>query len=869
MSSKNVSLVLSAEDEKLLQTLYTCDYDGHKMQLPSAVAGTCEWLQQQQKYTQWKTESGPRLLWMTSDAGCGKSVLVSYLIDQLHNERDVGSAVCYFFFSDTDGERNDSSSMMRCMLHQIFTAQPHLFKHATVELRSKGPRVTEKFSTMWKIFLATIRDPECRQIYCVVDALDECEYHSRHQIIKALCELFSNEPSGGEGARLRMFVTTRPLEYLTSGPYGSQSAILSVEEVMESINNDISLVVRARIDSLTQRRRLSKDVQIRLVQQLCKGADQTFLWATLVLGMLEDSANASEEAFNAIIKDLPRDLNGVYEKLLSQTSDVEMARKVLHIIVASFRPVTLKEINIALAIRSDDSTIADVKARLDPSIDYAIRKICGPIIRVSGTKITLVHSTAKSFLVRGPLHPGSPDNSWKHSLFPVDSHTLLADICTNYLLLEEIMNDCILDTISPKDVEGDIIPTEDPYDEERIKQIVDNYVNRYEFLHYSCKYWTEHYRRSKRSSLLSFRAEILCQPYGLSSYYTWFYVYTNFSPMWEHRYIELSKLMVASYFGLEDFAAKQINLGAWIDERDEDHWTALIYAAWSGCEAIVKMLLEKDAEVNARGQQHTAVLREDCTALMAAAANGHAEIVQLLIDHGAETKFDDELALSTAAAKGHEKVVATLLANGCDIEERNYYGQVPLHHACLNGRGEVFKLLVSHGASIFAKDVNGRSALDMAAESGSAEIVKWLLARGADVNGTDYYGTTAFDLAYHSEHDQILHILIAHGAQDPFAGIVGDHQMQPNVDHRIQPNRDTPTYNYRLISLDRLLKYRKNGMDVLVCFPWFLRHALPPPDGKGEFDVEEDRFKNHLKEMFKKIYAQRVRRAEWMRNWRT
>lgn len=514
-----------------------------------------------------------------------------------------------------------------------------------------------------------------------------------------------------------------------------------------------------------------------------------------------------------------------------------MARRILQIVVASFRPFTMKEINIALAIHSDDFAIANVKPKLDPSIDYAIRKICGPIVRISDSKVTLVHSTAKSFLLRRPFHPVSAGNSWKRSLSSVDSHTLLVDICTKYLSLEEIKNDSILDTIYPSDGESDdresqcgstisdTIRKGDPYDEERLVLVVDIYTKRYEFLDYSAKHWTEHYRRSERKWSLIPRIASLCDAFQRSSYYTWFYVFTTSSPMWRYEYIELSTLMVASYFGLEDLAAKEIGSGVRIDETDDYNWTALMYAAWSGSEGITKMLLKNGARVNAIGDSHTATFREEHTALMAAAANGHTEIVHLLIDHGAQTKTHTEFALSTAAAKGHESVVATLLGNGCDIEECDYYGQVPLHHACLSGRDNVFKLLISHGANHFTKDRNGRSALDMAVESGSEEIVKWLLAKGADINGTDCYGTTAFDLANFFGHNRVMRLLLDHGAKSPYVGDIDENQ--------IQPKQDELSYNERLRSLNF---NALTSMEILRCFPWVLRKGLLRSDGKGNFE---------------------------------
>jgi ankyrin repeat protein len=558
------------------------------------------------------------------------------------------------------------------------------------------------------------------------------------------------------------------------------------------------------------------------MQRLCKDADQTFLWATLVLDMLDDSTRASEEALDGITKDLPRDLDDIYTKLLSQSSDIEMARKILHIVVAAFRPLTLQEINIALAIHPDDSSIAQVRRKLDPSIDHALRRICGPIIRITDSKVALVHLTAKSFLLRGSLHPLASAKAWEQPLTSVESHTLLADVCTQISSFGRNQNDCILNSIYQ------IGSEEDPDDEDRPARVVDTFTRRYGFLDYSANHWTRHYRLGERNELAP-RAGRLCSDQG-DSYYNWFYVYAIASSMWAYQYRELSTLMVASYFGLEEVAARMIRWGCRIDETDDEDWTALIHAACSGSERNVKMLLDHGADVNAIGEPVNAIVASEYTPLWAAGENGHAEIVQLLIGHGAQLSGVSEMALSMAAAEGHESVVATLLENGCDIEERDSEGQVPIHHACLNGRADMFKFLVSRGADVFAKDIYDRTSLAMAAESGAADIVSWMLSKGADVNGTDCFGTTAFDLAQWFGHFDVLRILVDHGAKDPYLGNIDDY-------HDVKPREHEESYNRHLRSIRGPFS---QGMDIARCFPWIVRKLMVRPDGKGGFEENPD-----------------------------
>lgn len=68
-------------------------------------------------------------------------------------------------------------------------------------------------------------------------------------------------------------------------------------------------------------------------------------------------------------------------------------------------------------------------------------------------------------------------------------------------------------------------------------------------------------------------------------------------------------------------------------------------------------------------------------------------------------------ALDWAAVKGHVEVVQFLLDNGADIDCRGSFGDTPLIRAAGNGQLEVVKLLLAAGADVNAKNNGGRTAL--------------------------------------------------------------------------------------------------------------------------------------------------------------
>merc|ERR1712038_73343 len=101
------------------------------------------------------------------------------------------------------------------------------------------------------------------------------------------------------------------------------------------------------------------------------------------------------------------------------------------------------------------------------------------------------------------------------------------------------------------------------------------------------------------------------------------------------------------------------------------------------------------------------------TPLIVAAANGHKDIVQILLDNGANIDYQDNLgrtALMLAAGNGHKDIVQILLDNGANINQQNNYGETALTRAALNGKKDVVQFLLDRGANTRLKTKYGDTA---------------------------------------------------------------------------------------------------------------------------------------------------------------
>lgn len=209
-------------------------------------------------------------------------------------------------------------------------------------------------------------------------------------------------------------------------------------------------------------------------------------------------------------------------------------------------------------------------------------------------------------------------------------------------------------------------------------------------------------------------------------------------------------------------------------QYDRDNGTALMRAAYNGHLEVVKLLLDKGAKVNIQNEAGS-------TSLMKAAYNGHFEIVKLLIDKGASVNLKEKhgsTALIKSVARGHTKIVKLLLNKGADTSAADTYDcednvcyhapeGTALDAAVSNGHIDIVQLLVDAGADINRKDKTNRTLLMKAAKYGYTEIVKLLIDAGANVNKKDSTGDTALHYATEypaGKNTEIVKLLLDKGA---------------------------------------------------------------------------------------------------------
>jgi len=174
----------------------------------------------------------------------------------------------------------------------------------------------------------------------------------------------------------------------------------------------------------------------------------------------------------------------------------------------------------------------------------------------------------------------------------------------------------------------------------------------------------------------------------------------------------------------------------------------LFYAASKGDLPRVKSLVESGVDINAAGQP-----RDGYTALFGAALWNFPDIVEWLLDHGADTKVKDRkgfTAFQLAVHEGHKFVVKAFLAKGISEKDAGPDGMYGMHRAVAAGKEPhqvIIDEMLEAGFNINIKSEKGVTPLMTACNLGLLRMARHLAAKGADMNVQDNLGRTALHYA--------------------------------------------------------------------------------------------------------------------------
>jgi ankyrin repeat protein len=198
----------------------------------------------------------------------------------------------------------------------------------------------------------------------------------------------------------------------------------------------------------------------------------------------------------------------------------------------------------------------------------------------------------------------------------------------------------------------------------------------------------------------------------------------------------------------------------WIDGRDFEGRTPLYVAAEHGHASMVELFLEHGADVNARGGV--------CDfALSAALLTGKDSVVELLIRKGADTNLLDRSPTLLRAFQTRNERLVKLTLKQCTGSVAFSVSHYRLAHiAARRDWHETLPLLLDRDpdVSVDILDHRGRTPLHEACYINSLKIARLLLDRGANANHADKEGWTPLHITSSRSRIEMTRLLLEKGA---------------------------------------------------------------------------------------------------------
>ena len=452
----------------------------------------------------------------------------------------------------------------------------------------------------------------------------------------------------------------------------------------------------------------------------------------------------------------------------------EIAARILRWVVTAVRPLTLSELSAAIepAVKIDADFTRDDK--INDQVSY-----CGYLLTIQRGQVNIIHQSAKEYSSRKER-----DADHQLEYFRVEEKIANAEVARRCFY--DMQDGALPDEEPPK------IRWTSPSDS------VDSYLEASPLQSYAIQHWPLHVTYLTMSdeifdlSLPFYRKDSMAHRWWMAAHQFQFR---------EAFAVPSELLHMASFSGVlpivesllpqKGLRNKMRNYRS-VNRKDDHGMTALLYAVRGGHFAMVKLLLDKRADIEAKdtwnqnalihasaeghrdivtillGKAHIDV--KDAwkrTALIHATRKGYHDIVMLLLEKGAniETKDEDGLnALLHASTEGHRDIVTSLLARRANVDVMDTNKHTPLSHASSRGHRDIVKCLLDKGVDVEAKAYLQKTALAIASEQGEMSIVELLFQKGATLEARDLWGYTALLNASLSGQTDTVRFLLDLGA---------------------------------------------------------------------------------------------------------
>ena len=797
--------------------------ESHNTASRGRVEGTGEWLLKHERYLEWRGSQSSATLWLYGSPGCGKTKLVSKVIDDLlqnqknHTGDNVPTTVAYFYCDRGKSDRRDPLRILRSFIRQLAMSSEnatlrHMFVDMYKERQQQGfPSGQLNAEESRPILVDLVW--KSSQTTLIVDGLDECNEGTRvpfldelDNLVASLDTLVRADVANGIIDRsdrkpmknIKILVSSRPnrdIKYsLAQGLNLQINATDNHADIAKFIEEEIVTHPPRNWQSF-----LGSDLLTSVQNTLLSKSEGMFQWTALQIQQLH--ALSREKDIRKRLGKLPKDLDKAYDEIYARIqaqdgSAPEIANRAFQWIMYSYWPLSPEVLLTAVCQESETGKVDDV----DISDINVVLEACQNLVYVDELSNTcqFTHLSVREYL----------EDSHRTSLH-ANGQWQLAKVCL------KLLNDPDLQTLPifiqetvEQGLDGDHCDrTSDEGSGDNGKlQFSDDSGNSLVGQSSNSELWEsggEPWKRLGPIEYLVLYARLFwpmhVQAHGdqltdrrlvkllkrfLGSTHNSALAYRNWHENLTSHYEDednnaflLSTELCDIYSDLEPsttasfavcrFGLHSILTGSWkhglinVDEENSSGDSLLALAAHGGSLAMMTYLLDRGAKVDARDSFYGNVLQF-------VASEGSLPMAQLLIQRGANVNAKGGYygtALQAACAEARTKMVRLLMRQGANVSARGgYYGNA-LQAACSVDGEPIVQLLLDRGAQVDAQCGHFHTVLIAASHTGLEVAVQLLLNEGADVNARSLKYGSALSVARAQGHARIVQMLRERGAR--------------------------------------------------------------------------------------------------------
>ncbi|KAF4815559.1 Vegetative incompatibility protein HET-E-1 [Colletotrichum tropicale] len=332
-------------------------------------------------FQKWQKNDEDRLLLIKGYPGTGKTMLMCDIIGELASSSHLLS---FFLCQESNPLQNSATAVLRGLIYVFLSQRRTLIRHLLEPYNRAGRALFEgkdAFSKLSQSFETMLHDPLARGSYIVIDALNEC-ITGRDQLLN-LIKRFS-------GSHVKWILSNRLMPDISSLELSAYPLeIQGTANISDYLYQHVSRLAKLYgIDEGSEIDRLCKALESR--------ANGVFLWASLVIQLLEAPQYWRPLRATEFVESISPDLDSAYDKLMEsvrsrqiKAKDASLYLDALARVAVAHRPLTLFELGALLEL-SDGMYHANASQRAIES--------CTPLLTIQNDSTYLVSQTFKSYI---------------------------------------------------------------------------------------------------------------------------------------------------------------------------------------------------------------------------------------------------------------------------------------------------------------------------------------------------------------------------------------------------------------------------------------------------------------------------------------